>query len=469
MLNYQIEMERELAEIRNSGLRPLLVLHACCAPCSSAVLERLSSDFRIIVFFYNPNIAPEAEFLRRADEEERLVREMGLKDIRVARGEYDAEVFYAAVRGHENDSEGGERCGICFRQRLEATARYAVQVGADYFTTSLTISPLKDARRLNELGAQVAAQYGVKYLYSDFKKKNGYARSLELSRQYALYRQDYCGCVFSRREAEDRRAARLDVDAIRTGLNPGEIGWTIEYHDEIDSTNTRAKVLAAEGAPHGTLVLADHQTAGRGRFARPFYSPGRAGVYMSTILRPEIEPERAVMITSMAAVAVARAMARAAGVQAGIKWINDVYLNEKKACGILCEAGMDAERGKLDYVVLGIGVNVGRLNFPPELAEIATSVSNVCGRAVSRTEFLAALLAELNALWPKLDSEEILRESRERSIVLGRDVVVLRGRERFEARAVGIEQDGSLTVETTDGRRMSLHSGEVSLRLHRDT
>ena len=465
MQNYQIEMERELAEIRKSGLRPLLVLHACCAPCSSAVLEKLSEDFRIIVFFYNPNIAPEAEFARRADEEERLVREMGLADVRVARGEYDAAAFYAAVRGHEGDPEGGARCGICFEQRLAATARYAAQVGADYFTTSLSISPLKDARRLNEIGAAAAAKYGVKYLYSDFKKKNGYARSLELSRQYGLYRQDYCGCVFSKREAEDRRAARLDMDALRAGLKPNDIGWTIEYHDEIDSTNTRAKALAAAGAAHGTLVLADRQTAGRGRFARPFYSPEHAGVYMSVILRPEIAPERAVMITSMAAVAVARAMERTAGVHAAIKWINDVYLNEKKACGILCEACLDAQRGGLDYVVMGIGVNVGRMQFPPELEETATSLGNACGRAVSRTDFLAALLAELNALWPKLDSEEILRESRERSMVLGRDVLVLRGDERFWARAVAIEADGSLTVETPDGRRISLHSGEVSLKI----
>ncbi len=465
MQNYQIEMERELAEIRRSGFRPLLVLHACCAPCSSAVLERLSEDFRIVVYFFNPNIAPEAEFTRRADEEERLVREMGLQDVRVVREKYDDRAFYNAVRGHEEDPEGGDRCGICFRLRLEATARYAAGIGADYFTTSLTISPLKNAERLNSIGREVAERYGVKLLPSDFKKKNGYARSLELSREYALYRQDYCGCVFSKREAQDRRAARLDLDAVREGMQPGDIGYVIEHHEEIDSTNNRARVLATEGAPHGTVVLADRQTAGRGRFARPFYSPGQAGVYMSVILRPEIAPEQAVLITPMAAVAVARAMERVAGVRAGIKWINDVYLNDKKACGILCEAGMDAQAGKLKYVVMGIGINVGRMHFPHELENTATSLSNACGHAVSRTEFLAALLRELTELWPKLADEEVLRESRERSIVIGRDVLVLRGDEQFMAHAVDIAADGSLIVDTAGGERLSLHSGEVSLKL----
>ena len=186
---------------------------------------------------------------------------------------------------------------------------------------------------------------------------------------------------------------------------------------------------------------------------------------MSVILRPEIAPEQAVLITPMAAVAVARAMERVAGARAGIKWINDVYLNDKKACGILCEAGMDAQAGKLKYVVMGIGINVGRMHFPPELESTATSLSNACGHAVSRTEFLSALLRELTELWPKLADEEVLRESRERSIVIGRDVLVLRGDEQFMAHAVDIAADGSLIVDTVGGERLSLHSGEVSLKL----
>lgn len=206
-INYQIEMEREMARIAQRGERPKLALHACCAPCSSAVLERLGEAFEIVVFYYNPNIAPESEFLRRAEEERRLVREMPLRDVRVETGPYDAERYYERVRGHEEDLEGGARCAICFEMRLRETARFARSIGADYFTTTLSISPLKDAQLLNEIGARVAGEAGVPYLHSDFKKKGGYQRSIELSREHRLYRQDYCGCAFSRRERDARKAA----------------------------------------------------------------------------------------------------------------------------------------------------------------------------------------------------------------------------------------------------------------------
>lgn len=204
--NYQIEMERELARIRADGRRPLLVLHACCAPCSSAVLEQLDDDFQIVVYNYNPNISPEAEYRHRAEELKRLVREMPLHaDARVAEGDYDPERFYAAVRGHEGDPEGGARCGICFEMRLRSTAEYARALGADYFTTTLSISPLKDAQRLNALGAKISEESGVAYLYSDFKKRDGYRRSCVLSEQYGLYRQDFCGCAFSRAARERQK------------------------------------------------------------------------------------------------------------------------------------------------------------------------------------------------------------------------------------------------------------------------
>ena len=204
-VNFQIEMERELERIARRGERPRLALHACCAPCSSAVLERLNEAFEIAVYYYNPNIAPEEEFRRRAEEERRLASEMPLRDVRVVEGDYDPERYYALVRGHENDPEGGARCAICFEMRLRKTAEFARETGADYFTTTLSISPLKDAQLLNELGARVAEETGVKYLHSDFKKKDGYRRSCALSEEYGLYRQDYCGCVFSKREREDRK------------------------------------------------------------------------------------------------------------------------------------------------------------------------------------------------------------------------------------------------------------------------
>ena len=203
--NYQIEMERELARIDESGRRPRLLLHACCAPCSSYVLEVLNHWFDIDVYYYNPNIAPPAEYDRRVAELERLAARLPHENaLRVIVGDYDNAAFMAMCRGHEADPEGGARCELCFRMRLEAAARMAAGLGSDYFTTSLTISPLKDAQLLNAIGKEQGRRAGVNWLPSDFKKKNGYKRSCELSAEYGLYRQDYCGCVFSKREREDK-------------------------------------------------------------------------------------------------------------------------------------------------------------------------------------------------------------------------------------------------------------------------
>ncbi|MBQ3574406.1 MAG: epoxyqueuosine reductase QueH [Clostridia bacterium] len=202
-INYYLEMEKEIGRIRREGSRPSLALHACCAPCSSAVLMQLADVFDITVFFYNPNISPEAEFRLRLEEQIRLINEMlPGSGIRVEAGDYEEKEFYRRVKGHEKDPEGGERCGICFDMRLRKTAEFARQHRMDYFTTTLSISPLKDAQRLNALGGALAEEYGVKYLFSDFKKKEGYKRSCALSQEYGLYRQDYCGCVFSKMERE---------------------------------------------------------------------------------------------------------------------------------------------------------------------------------------------------------------------------------------------------------------------------
>ena len=256
----------------------------------------------------------------------------------------------------------------------------------------------------------------------------------------------------------------LSLPEIGRWLKGGEIGAQIELHDEIDSTNNRAKELAMRGAPHGMTVLARRQSAGRGRFSRNFYSPEGSGVYISFVLRPSLPADRAVLLTSMAAVAVARAMERVADVEAKIKWVNDVYLGDKKACGILCEAGMDFESGQLQYVVAGIGVNVGPMEFPEELAGVATSIFNACGCAVGRSRFCAELINEMNALYPQLESGAFMEESRARSNVIGREIDVLRGGERYPATAVDIDPAGSLIVRTPEGKIETLRSGEISVR-----
>lgn len=197
-INYQKELEKELEKIAAGGRAPKLLLHSCCAPCSSYVLEYLSRYFEITVFYYNPNIYPESEYRKRVIEQQKFIGDMdGRRPISFIEGAYDTDRFYETVRGLEQVKEGGDRCFKCYGLRLRETAEQAAEKGFDYFTTTLSISPLKNAQKLNEIGGRLASEYGVRYLFSDFKKKNGYKRSIELSETYGLYRQDYCGCVFS--------------------------------------------------------------------------------------------------------------------------------------------------------------------------------------------------------------------------------------------------------------------------------
>lgn len=205
--NYSLQLEKTLESL--AGARPRLLLHSCCGPCSSYVLEYLSPYFDITVFYYNPNISPEAEFRFRAKEQQRLLAEMPLAaPVSFLLGEYEPEKFHALAKGHEAEPEGGARCFSCYHLRLSRTAEAAAKGGFGYFTTTLSISPHKNAEVLNAIGRKLAEEYGVPYLFSDFKKKNGYRRSCQLSQEYGLYRQDYCGCIYSRQEAEARRAAR---------------------------------------------------------------------------------------------------------------------------------------------------------------------------------------------------------------------------------------------------------------------
>lgn len=218
--NYSKELESRIEIFKKEGRRPKVLLHACCAPCSSYCLEYLREYFDITVFFYNPNITSESEYRKRVDEEKRLIAEYNRqidendfegmnsdKDagkIDIIEGDYKPSDFYEAVKGYEECKEGGERCRKCFELRLNETAKVAEKNGFEYFTTTLTISPLKNAAVLNEVGEEAAKEIGdrVSFLPSDFKKKNGYKRSIELSHKFDLYRQDFCGCSFSKAQRE---------------------------------------------------------------------------------------------------------------------------------------------------------------------------------------------------------------------------------------------------------------------------
>ena len=205
-INYQKELEKKIKEFEEEHRTPELLIHSCCAPCSSYVLEYLSKYFYITDFYYNPNIQAKDEYEKRATELEKLISKMELENpVAFVMGEYDPKLFTEAVRGLEKEKEGGERCKICFRLRLEEAAREAKKRNIEYFTTTLTISPMKDVVLLNEIGEEVAKKHGVKFLPSEFRKKGGYLRSIELSKEYDLYRQDYCGCIYSKLEMEEKR------------------------------------------------------------------------------------------------------------------------------------------------------------------------------------------------------------------------------------------------------------------------
>ena len=205
--NYQKEMEKVIDKLQ--GERKRLLLHSCCAPCSSAVLEKLQEVFEVTVFFYNPNISEDIEYQKRVVEQKRLVEAFNQKNptcpIYMIDGDYNPQEFYQIAKGYESCPEGGERCFRCFELRMEATAKIAQKGNYDFFTTTLTISPLKNAIKLNEIGEEMAKQYECIWLPSDFKKKEGYKRSIELSKEYDLYRQDFCGCAFSKAESLKRK------------------------------------------------------------------------------------------------------------------------------------------------------------------------------------------------------------------------------------------------------------------------
>lgn len=210
--NYAKELERLIQKLQQEGKVPRLLLHACCAPCSSAVLEYLSQYFAITLLYYNPNIAPLEEYQKREAELRRLVSQMKFTHpVELLPCQYDGQAFVQAARGLEGEPEGGKRCEACFRLRLRYAAQEAARLRFDYYTTTLSISPMKNAPLLNQLGEEIGREFGVAHLPSDFKKKDGYKRSVQLSKEYDLYRQDYCGCAFSKPQRQREKEEREEV------------------------------------------------------------------------------------------------------------------------------------------------------------------------------------------------------------------------------------------------------------------
>ncbi len=204
MPNEKINYDKVLEElIKNLDGKPTLLLHSCCGPCSSYVITYLKDYFKITVLYYNPNIEPEAEYLKRKGEQIKLIQELNDNDVTLLDIDYDNKSYRDKVKGREEDREGGLRCHLCYELRLNKTAQVAKEKGFDYFGTTLTVSPYKNAQVLNHIGETLANTYDIKWLYSDFKKKDGYKKSIELSKKYALYRQDYCGCEFSKMQRND--------------------------------------------------------------------------------------------------------------------------------------------------------------------------------------------------------------------------------------------------------------------------
>ena len=201
-MNYDLEMTHQIDALKK---KEKLLLHACCAPCSSAVLERISKYFDITILYYNPNITEEKEYNKRLEEIKTFVKKLNLDNVTVLPGRYNPEEFFDIATGLEEEKERGKRCFKCYKLRLEETARQAEKLGFTYFTTTLSISPYKNSKWLNEIGEELNKMYNSTYLYADFKKKNGYKRSIELSKKFNLYRQDYCGCIYSKKEREQKK------------------------------------------------------------------------------------------------------------------------------------------------------------------------------------------------------------------------------------------------------------------------
>ena len=214
MINYQLETDRIIKSLDHA---PTLLLHSCCAPCSSYVLEYLTEFFNVTVYFYNPNITENSEYEKRKNELKRIIKEKPFRyPVKMIDGDYLPEVFFNMSKGLEDCPEGGERCFLCYEQRMRSTAQLAKELNCEYFCTTLSVSPHKNAVKLNEIGALLSEEIGGPYLFSDFKKRGGYKRSIELSKHYGLYRQNYCGCIYSRIQAQSKEKEKNSSNETKT-------------------------------------------------------------------------------------------------------------------------------------------------------------------------------------------------------------------------------------------------------------
>ena len=258
----------------------------------------------------------------------------------------------------------------------------------------------------------------------------------------------------------NRMLSASEMKALCAGLP-----YHITIESVLPSTNRTVRALAEAGAPTGTVVFAEQQTAGRGRMGRSFFSPPYSGIYMTLLLRPQFSPMLSSQITTFAAVATARAIAHVTGLEPSIKWVNDIWIGEKKVCGILAESALDTAGTTFSYVALGIGINVTESAFPPEIRDIATALSSECGYEIDRTKLASELLKELSPLLSGKLPPPHMEEYRRRSLILGRSITVISGENRYSAVAKRIEDDGNLTVVTADGREIRVIAGEVSLKV----
>ncbi len=257
----------------------------------------------------------------------------------------------------------------------------------------------------------------------------------------------------------------VSAESITPFLNGAGASFTLEVYQTVTSTNTLAKEMAAKGAKEGTVILAREQTEGRGRMGRSFYSPASSGIYFSVILRPKLSLEDSLLITTATAVAVAQAMEAVAGVEAGIKWVNDIFVAGKKVCGILTEASINFELGSLEYAVVGIGINIETRDFPEEIHKVAGSLFvNKPENAPVTSLLVAEVLNNLAKCMNSLTDKCYLEEYRKRSFLIGRDILVMKGKQTIPAKAIDIDEKARLVVEYENGDREALNSGEVSVR-----